>query len=125
MKLEILGLAVGATFLGCVGGPVYRFEPTGAAMPPRPITCEFQVAATVPADGSYVEIGVLDAQRTPSTRIGVFKEHVRREVCQAGGDLVVGQVSGFGYYVRGVVFKKVTGGLGRSPERGEVPSTSL
>ena len=81
----------------------------------RPVTCEFQVSATVPQDGLFVEIGVLDARRTPSTKMGVFREQVRRKVCNADGDLVVGQIDNFGFYVRGVVFKKVTGGLGASP----------
>jgi hypothetical protein len=31
---------------------------------------------------------------------------IRDEVCGAGGDLVVGEINGYGYYVRGVVFKK-------------------
>lgn len=85
------------------------------ALPAGPVTCEFQVSATVPQDGPFVEIGVLDARRTPSTKMGVFREQVRREVCNAGGNLVVGEIDNFGFCVRGIVFEGVTGGLGASP----------
>jgi hypothetical protein len=113
MKFSILAFALGSTVLGC-GGAVYTFEPTRGAQTPKPVTCEFLVSATVPHDDLYIEIGVLDARRTPSDKIGVFKEEVRAEACQAGADLVVGQIDNFGFYRRGIVFKRVTGGLGVS-----------
>lgn len=107
---------VAFSMIGChAPGPVYNFEPTAPPSAARPSTCEFRVAATVPTNGDYEEVGVLDARRTPSNNLTVFKMHVRKAVCQAGGDLVVGEINGMGYYVRAVIFRKVARQPASSP----------
>lgn len=97
-----------ATSLGCGGGAVYTFEPTGTPQAAKAAPCEFAVAATVPDGHAYEEIGVLDARRIPSRNLTTFKTHARPTVCHAGGDLVVAQVNGDGFYVRAIVFRRIT-----------------
>lgn len=71
---------------------------------PRPASCDFRVAATVPREG-YEELGVLEMTRGTS-EISKFKLAVAPQVCQAGGDLVTTDVNGYGFIVRGVVFAR-------------------
>jgi hypothetical protein len=68
--------------------------------------CDFAVTASLTDPSSYVELGVLDLHFDPARDIAAFKEMVRADVCQAGGDLVVTEINGVGSYVRGIVFKK-------------------
>ena len=90
---------------GC--GPVYRYtQTTQEAATTKPADCDFLVTATLNSRADYVEMGVLEPVHHPPRDIARFKDLIRNEVCAAGGDLVVGEINGFGFYVRGVVFKK-------------------
>ena len=66
------------------------------------------MTATVPESG-YEEVGTIDrgtsggGARSPAT----FKGYVADQVCKAGGDMVVTQISADGYIVRGAVLRKV------------------
>ncbi len=76
------------------------------AAPPKSPGCDFLVV-NLPPQGPYEEIGTVGAPEgervdTPTE----FKQAVRSSVCQAGGDVVVTQVNGAGYYVRGTVLRK-------------------
>ena len=104
MKTVSLSLLAALTLMGC-GGPVYVFTGTATPQAPKPADCDFRVVVTEPPAGSFEELGVLDARRTPSNRLDRFKEHARATVCQAGGDLVLAQANGYGYYVKGIVYR--------------------
>ena len=114
MKLRTLGFGVicvlAATTLGCGrGGPVYTFVPTSGVAQAYPPGCDFQVAVEPPTEG-YKQLGILEMRRTPSTHLLTFKKHVQPEVCAAGGDLVVGEMNGYGYYVRAIVYQRKSSG---------------
>ena len=83
----------------------YRFTKTTrhALPPPEPANCDFGVAASMP-EGPYEELGVLDAEQAVSS-MASFREVIAERVCAVGGDLVIGEVNGYGYYVRGIVFR--------------------
>jgi hypothetical protein len=90
---------------GCRSGPVYVFTATATPQAPKPADCDFRVVVTEPPAGQFEELGALDARRTPSNRLDRFREHARATVCQAGGDLVLAQANGYGYYIRGIVYR--------------------
>src|SRR5690242_16109460 len=108
MHRTMIALATSA-LLACAHGngkPVYTFQGTAPRQPPKAANCDFDVAAQIPEGSEYEELGVLDAARIPSRNLGTFKMHAAPTVCQAGGDLVVGQINGQGYYMRGIVFHR-------------------
>jgi hypothetical protein len=78
-----------------------------ATAPAREATCDFAVVSTPPGPG-YQEIGLLDdAPGGPCVRgAQAFKQAVRSEVCKAGGEVVMTEISGFGCYKRGTTFRK-------------------
>jgi len=71
----------------------------------KPRDCEFRIQSTIPSPEEYIELGTLNGCQG-TTDMSAYKERVREKVCGAGGDLVVGQVNGYGVYCLGVVFKK-------------------
>jgi hypothetical protein len=77
-----------------------------ATAPARDLACDFAVVATPPGPG-YQEIGLLDAPDGSCVQgAQAFKQAARAEVCKAGGDVVMTEISGFGCYKRGIVFRK-------------------
>ncbi len=65
------------------------------------------MVSTPPGPG-YQEIGLLDAPGGSCLQgAQPFKQAVRDEVCKAGGAVVMTEISGFGCYKRGTVFRKV------------------
>lgn len=90
---------------GC--GPVYRYT-TDVQAAPKPSDCDFLVTATTDTANDYLELGVVELKRDFqfARNIEKFKDVIGDQVCEAGGDLVVGQINGAGVYVRGVVFKR-------------------
>jgi hypothetical protein len=73
---------------------------------PKQQNCAFKISNTVPKEG-YEEIGIVDISHPENIRsVEDFKNLVREQVCSAGGDLVVGEINGMGWYVRGTVFSK-------------------
>ena len=76
--------------------------------PVKPENCKFRVLSTIPK-GDYEEIGVFNIDwgdfSQPSTP-DELKQIVQKDVCKAGGDIVVGEVNGSGVYVRGTLFRK-------------------
>jgi hypothetical protein len=103
--MRVLVLAF-VSLAGC--GQVYRYTVTSTApVQARAADCDFVVSGTLPEDKSLVELGVLEYERTPPHQIAKLKEMIHDQVCQAGGELVVGQINGFGYYVRAIVFRHV------------------
>jgi hypothetical protein len=103
-----------ATFIGCQPPPIaYMATQTGMS-PPRAkdATCDFAVTSIIPS-GPYAEVGTLTfgsktlssyrASRDPEE----FKQAVRGDVCQLGGDVVVTQVDYQGTIVRGTVLRRI------------------
>ena len=74
--------------------------------------CDFQVLSTMNNLQGYEEIGVINFTTMASGDLlwvkdaSVFKEKIRKFVCSAGGDAVLGEVNGAGGYIRGIVFRK-------------------
>jgi hypothetical protein len=61
----------------------------------------------VAPEKGYSELGVLDFDFGIAIgAVDTFKTKIQKQVCQAGGDLVVAQINGDGCYVRGIVFVK-------------------
>jgi hypothetical protein len=93
---------------GCAAGSGYKFSLTAekplAAKAPD---CQFRVVNVLPETG-YRELGVLDAAGIVADKIDAFKVKIQQQVCEAGGDLVVAEINGYGDYVRGVVFVKAS-----------------
>ena len=91
---------------GCGGS--YRYaQTTSVTAPAKPETCSFDVLSTRP-DRPYDELGVLDFsgdQMAVAKSVTSFRDRVRPHVCGAGGDAVLAEVNGVGYYVRGTVIR--------------------
>lgn len=106
MRKLLTVLVLSITASGC--GYTYSYTKTtdvqAAAKPEA--SCEFLATATVPDPNGYVEIGVLEVRHHPPRDITRFKEEIYDQVCAAGGDVVVGEINGYGFYMRGIVFKK-------------------
>jgi hypothetical protein len=100
MKRRLLCLVLAAA--GC---SAYRYErSTSITAPPKPANCSFDILASRP-DRPYDELGVLDPQRAALGDQASFREAIRADVCRAGGDAVVAEVSSQGYYVSGTVIR--------------------
>jgi hypothetical protein len=88
--------------VGCAG---YQATTSGPARPPHPAGCAFEVATAMPEAG-YVELGAIEWQgpksQLPST-LAALHDKAAEQVCAMGGDLVIGQANGDGFFVRGVV----------------------
>ena len=83
----------------------YKVTRTSAeASAAKPANCDF-VIATTKADRPYEEIAILDKQDSPARDAGEFKERIRKDVCELGGDAVFAEVNGYGQYVRGTVLR--------------------
>lgn len=111
-SIKRLGEFVGGALLTVVFGACaqtgYIYTKTGDSGPAKPPNCDF-VIATTKVDRPYKEVGILDSQDNPPSNAADFKERVRRQVCEAGGDAVVAEVSGHGYYIRGTVLRFTEG----------------
>jgi hypothetical protein len=105
MIARISVLAAIATIGGCAS-ITYSYSPSTSAQS-LPANCEVRIVATPPGPG-YQELGVLD----PDAGFCIdsapeFREIVAAQVCGAGGSVVLTQISGFGCYIRGVVFSEL------------------
>ena len=103
-------VSIGFCFLlyGC-GTTTFPYSHTAErTYPAKPENCNFRVLSTVPK-GNYEEIGVLNIHwgdlGRPTTP-NELKKIVHKDVCKAGGVVVVGEVNGCGVYVRGTLFRK-------------------
>jgi len=88
-----------------VGRYTYSASASKAALP-KPLGCEFRLLNLAP-QGGFEEIGMVSAPEgervdTPEA----FKGAISDSVCRAGGDVVITQINGAGYYVRGTVLRK-------------------
>ncbi|MDP3214372.1 MAG: hypothetical protein Q8S73_09725 [Deltaproteobacteria bacterium] len=103
----VLSITLG--LLGCASARgQYRFSPSAMAprAPARSPTCEFSVTATVPSAG-YEEVGLIEFQTGRGTNTAAdYHDAIAPQVCAAAGDLVVGQISNNGTYIRGVVMRR-------------------
>ena len=97
-------LLVGCTFAGS-----YDYTPTTRYLAAaKRLSCGFDLLTARP-ERSFVELGVLErppGPRAPAARSASdFRESVGLEVCRAGGDAVLAEVTGFGAYIRGTVIR--------------------
>jgi len=106
--VKTYGWVLCLVFLGCGSTDVTA---TGPKAPPRPLTCDFEILTSLPMSG-YQEIGTVDV--TPGgygvnqfTSLGDFKDHIRENVCQLGGDAAFASANGFGMYIKASVLKHV------------------
>lgn len=74
--------------------------------PPRPADCHVRVVGSHPGPG-YEEIGLITFEGNRSMDGQVFIEQVRPELCAAGANVVVTEVSGDGYVARGIVLVNI------------------
>ena len=101
-------------FLSGVGcGPTYRFSSSVAQTPdPRTEECNFHLVDAWPYPG-YHQIGVVEYDgsfgSSPTTDHGEFWNQIQAEVCRGGGEVVIAQINGLGWYVRGIVLARVPG----------------
>jgi len=102
-KLGVLGMTLLLALASCAKTD-YIFTKTGEAGPAKPPNCDF-VIATTKVDHPYQEIGILDSQQAPPQDAAAFKAKVQPQVCAVGGDAVVTEVNGTGYYVRGTILR--------------------
>lgn len=113
MKTKVLAsrstrsaLPVAAAMLLAACLKPYTFAATtGVAYPPKPEDCLLFVVDEWPYAG-YGQIGVVESGTRVRSR-GEFYRAIQNQVCQAGGDVVVCQINGDGYYLRGIVLRKM------------------
>ena len=90
---------------GCV--PLsYAFTPaSNRPINPKPEGCKFDVHTSQPAN-SYEEIGELKHYNGPAPKnIDKFRSAVADQVCQGGGDAVIGTANAKGEYTLGMVIR--------------------
>jgi hypothetical protein len=100
-------LAIGALTVGCAAmSPNYSLTKSVSNVTAKSANCDFAVV-TVPSDRPQEQIGILDAELVPyaATTAAEFKDAVRNQVCQVGGDEVLAEVNGHGRYVRGTIVR--------------------
>ena len=83
--------------------PTYS-QTSGQAYSPKPPNCNFRMQATPPDPSVFEEIGIMNGM-SGTNDILRYQKIIAEQVCSAGGDLVVGEVNGAGYYCRGRVYK--------------------
>jgi len=100
---RVAGIVAGAV-LGACAKPGYVYTKTGEAGLAKPPNCDF-VIATTKVDHPYTEVGILDSQESPAQDAADFKDRVRVQTCEVGGDAVIAEVSGTGSYIRGTIVR--------------------
>ena len=97
---------VAVVITGCgLQAASYKATKTGSsALMPKPANCDFAILTT-PAARPYEEIAVLDSKNYMAHDVAEFKEAIKKDVCEMGGDAVLAQVNGYGYYPRGTVLR--------------------
>jgi hypothetical protein len=124
MKSFVAATGVLAALVLCACPISYKFSrTTSASSITKPEGCAFDLLTTHPAQ-PHVELGVVDFDRGGTTMASTaqeFMDAVRAQVCAAGGDAVVGEINGHGYYVRGVVIRYGEEGSSQRP----APGTSI
>jgi hypothetical protein len=109
MKIPYIAVFSALLVAGCAHTIPYSYTSSLAASP-RPAECKIRVVTTPPGSG-FVEIGILDANRTQfnlfagGTDAADFMTKVNEQVCAAGGELVVTEINSYGYYVRATVYR--------------------
>ena len=103
----VLGALVGCG--GAGGGIHYKLEPVSPApavpVQPKPATCEFKVESSAP-QGNYDTLGTLTPVDFAATSSDEFKRAVAADVCNLGGEIVVGKVNGAGNYISAIVYRR-------------------
>ena len=106
--LVAVSLLLAVMVAGC---SKYRFHPhAGVAVIPEPEDCTFHVVEHWPYPG-YEEVGVLEVAKGlgPARDYNEFWHDVRSLVCEAGGEVVIPQINGLGWYMRGIVLRRQPG----------------
>ena len=90
---------------GCIPVSLSYSHTAPRTYPAKDSTCEIRVQISAPDPAEYEELGTLGGY-SREMDLNAYKEIARAQVCQAGGDLLVGTVNGTGVYVQGIVFRK-------------------
>ena len=104
MRSRLIGTAL---FLSACGlqAASYKATRTGSSvLKPKPADCDFAILTTK-SDRPYEEIAILDSKNYMAHDVAEFKEAIKKDVCDLGGDAVFAQVNGYGYYPRGTVLR--------------------
>jgi hypothetical protein len=102
LRLSIVALVLSACGLQAAS---YRATQTGSsALTPKPANCDFAILTTT-GSRPYEEIAILDSKNYMAHDVAEFKEAIKKDVCELGGDAVLAQVNGYGYYPRGTVLR--------------------
>jgi len=103
-----VGLILAGSFLGCGATDVTANGPRQA---PNEANCDFEIMTSSPLIG-YKEIGTIDV--TPGgygdhvfQNLSDFKDHIRPNVCELGGDAALAFANGNGWYIKASVLKRV------------------
>ncbi|MGE5186909.1 MAG: hypothetical protein ACM31C_32885 [Acidobacteriota bacterium] len=108
-----------ALLAGCTP-TTFAFSPTINGVPSRPDNCPVDVLTTFPSRG-YQEIGTLELYNGPEPKtLDAFKKAVTKQVCETGGDAVVGVVDDKGVFSKGTVIG-YTDKYGAPPAKGSPP----
>ena len=89
---------------GCVSLPYSHTSDNTFASKSK--NCKFRIKGSVPSPYEYEEIGTINGC-SGTNNISDYQKKIQENVCKAGGDLVVGDVNGYGVYCRGTVFVKI------------------
>lgn len=121
MRSHLLAIAAGVLLVGCTSASLTK---AGAARSPKPKTCEFEILTALPEN--HVEVGTVDVkpgEYGPWYRdLGEFKEFIRPQVCEAGGEAAVALANGNGIYVKATVLVRDKAAASTTPTA--APSTT-
>ncbi|HAZ13391.1 MAG: hypothetical protein A2X86_14795 [Bdellovibrionales bacterium GWA2_49_15] len=97
------------------GGKSYYTNTSAKTYSDRGENRKFKIL--ISPEGKIEQIGVIDivVQSTSQTGIPMgmpttlseFQNKVQKQVCGAGGDIVIPQKNGYGHYISGIVYKEL------------------
>jgi hypothetical protein len=106
VNIKFFKLVASVFLSGCTVAQLTNYSPTAEVVGvEKPSDCNFKIQSTLPSESGFREIGVINGC-AGTTSIVDYKTGITEMVCKAGGELVVGQVNGFGVYCLGIVFVK-------------------
>lgn len=111
LRKSIFGFLLGlVTSVGCATSVTYTHV-SEKEYPGRAADCQFQIQSRYP-DASYEEVGVINLStdyygHNGASDLKEFKKLIQNEVCRSGGEMVVPEINGKGYYLKASVFKKI------------------
>ena len=86
-----------------------KLTPVGEAQPPRSPDCDFDIFTSTP-QLAYTEIGTIDVNfgaygHNTFRDLADFKEEIRPQVCESGGDGAIALANGLGFWIKATVIQ--------------------